>query len=392
MARDTEKNQNKSLAECMEKLNKTFGDKVFKASQPTKFDKPVIKCPSPSLGEALHYWGIPLGMITQFYGPEGSGKTFLAMLCAAEVQRQFPGTNVVWVDAEHSFDIKWAAKIGIDLDRLIIIKEDNGSGIFSVLCGVPGKKDAKPKLGVLDLVMSGLMDVKLVVIDSIASIVPPVEQDRSFADQDIAALARFLPKAFRVMNSKGYDAQIATICINQAREKIGERIPTLSYPGGRAYRHMISVNVKLIASNAKESTLYDAHGKKSGHKIIATVEKTRGGANNHKAEFFLDFSKGVVRVSEELATLAAAYNVVQRPTIKTWCYGNVNITGKENFYAFLDDNPDVADKILNEVKEAKERGVERPVALSEDSAEENSVTIFDDIEGEGETVEEEEII
>lgn len=348
------------------KLDKEFGGSVlFKADDAIKMKVDVVPFPSPSLNEAVGFGGLPLGKISQFHGPEGSGKTFFAMLMVKEFQKNYPNTDVLWIDAEFSFDTSWAEKIGIDLSRLRLIKENNGAKVFTMLCGKYSDKGKKTTPGVLDLVVSKDLDVKLVVLDSIAQLIPPVEHGRGFDEQEMAALARLLPKGFRSTSELLSKSGSAMICINQAREKIGERIPTMTYPGGRSYRHSLSLAVQFVASTAKDNVLKDDRDDKFGHKILAKVEKTRGGPDKHKAEFFLDFSKGVVNIGEEVATLADQYGLVERPNNTMWEWGGKSFRGKNAFYEFLDENPDVVKEILKGVSEARERGV-APVSESKD--------------------------
>lgn len=365
MVKKEEPNQNEIM---LDKLCAMFPGKMYRGSNPSKPVIETIPIPSVSLSDATHFWGIPLGVITQFYGPEGSGKTFMAMLCAAECQRKYPNSKVVWVDAEHSFNIEWAIKLGIDMERLIIIEEDNGGEMFAMLCGRNAAKvGGKGKPGIFDMVVQDMIDVKLVVIDSIAAIMPPIEATRQFEDQDIAALARFLPKVFRNLSSKSHKSNTAVLCINQARDKIGEMIPTLSFPGGRMYKHMLSMNIKFVASKAKAKTLYDDSGRKVGHKLYATVEKTRGGPADYKAEFWINFHKGIVNTTEELVLLGASYGVISRPTAQKYEFNGVEGT-MDRFIRALDEQPSLQEEIVLRCKEAKKRGVSRSDSLSGDEA------------------------
>jgi len=297
-----------------------------------------------------------------------SGKTAFAMLMVKEFQEKFPESDVLWIDAEFSFDTKWANNLGIDLTRLRIIRENNGAAVFTMLCGKYNDKGKKSVPGVLDLIASKDLDVQLIVLDSIAMLIPPVEHGRGFEEQEMAALARLLPKGFRATSELLSKSNCAMICINQAREKIGERIPTLTYPGGRSYRHSLSLAIEFVGSTAKDNVLFDSRGEKVGHRMLAKVQKTRGGPDKHKASFFIDFTKGVVKIGEELATLGDAYGVISRPSTVTWEFEGQSFKGKNAFYDFLDENPEARDKIVKEIQAAKERGVDAvlPTARDED--------------------------
>jgi len=352
-----------------ELINKIYGDKMFRGDEPQKLCHDVIAFASPTLADATHFGGVPKGILTQFHGPEGGGKTFAAMLQAKQVLDDDPAAEVVWLDAEFSFQKAWATKIGLDMSRVHVMQENIGSELFEILVGIPGKKEAKPKPGILDLKMAGALNVQLIVLDSIAAIVPPVEEGRTVAEQDMAALARFLPKAFRMVMAKLAKANVAMICINQARDLMGARVPTLTYPGGRSYKHTLSLAILFNATQAKTTSLYDANGVKYGHKVICTVEKTRGGPNKQKAEVWFDFRNGrVAKLGEETALLAAAYGVVEKPSATKWSYDGVEVVGRENFFQYLEDNPDVMQKILAECRDVKAKGADRAATLSEDSS------------------------
>jgi len=281
-----------------------------------------------------------------------SGKTFMAMLEVLEAQKQDPTARQLWLDCEYSFSMDWAQNLGIDIDRLLHVEENNAAEVFGIFCGEPTKP------GVLDMVIAGDLNVNLIVLDSIAALIPPVEDGRTFSDQNIAALARFLPGAFRVAVSKLSRANVPMICINQAREAIGNFLGGLTYPGGRTYRHMCSLNILFNTSLAKKATLYDEFDseKKVGHKINCIVEKTRGGVNRAKTEMWLDFTKGVVKIGEDVATLGAGYGIIERPSNVKWVYKDNEIIGKENFFEFLDNNDSIRNELLEEIKILKRNG------------------------------------
>ena len=346
-------NQNK-LGKILEKLNKNFGDTIFNGNDSIKFNIDVIPCVSPALGDAIGYWGIPRGHITQFYGNEGSGKTFLAMLQVKEAQAFEPDSVQIWIDAEFSFNAKWAKNLGIDLEKVVLIKENNGAAAFAAVFGEPGRE------GLIETLKQAGIPVNLIVLDSIASLIPPVEEERKFSDQNMAALARFLPFAFRVAVSKLAKYNIAMIAINQAREVPGARVPTITCPGGRAYKHICSVNVQFATSLAKDATLFvndDPTKKKLGHKVNITIEKTRDTTNRSKIELWLNFNEGVAKIEEELATLGVSYGVVHRPNNLWWHWKSVKINGQKNFANFLAEDPTRMNELLEDIKLARASGI-----------------------------------
>lgn len=347
------------LANFLKEFNKTFDNSAQLGTDKLAVPEEVISFPSLTLGDATHVWGLPRGRIAQFHGPEGGGKTFMAMLMAKQAQEQYPGSCVIWVDAEYSFNRQWAKSIGIDMSRFVIIRDNMAASIFTKLCGRSNDKGVKIELGVLDHIANGTLNCKLIVLDSIANMIAPVEEDRGFDEQEMAGLARFLKKGMQRISGMLSATNTAFLCINQAREKIGARIPTLTYPGGRAWRHILSLAVLFMPSTAKEGVMQDEQENKKGHKIIATVEKTRFGADKWKAEFWLDFSKGVVKTGEEAAILGDAYGVVSRPNNTKWEYKDLTVTGKDNFFAALEERPDLIASIVEEIKGLKSNEVSR---------------------------------
>jgi RecA/RadA recombinase len=299
-----------------------------------------------------------------------SGKTFMAMLMVREVLDSDPTAEVAWFDCESSFDKKWAKAIGIDMSRFHYIEENVGANVFSMICGRPsatGKGKGSP--GILDQNRIGILNVKLIVIDSIAAIIPPAELDRQMEELEMAALARFLPKALRVTSAKLAQTDTALLCINHAKEAFGDNVNKYTYPGGRGLRYMLSLVVLFDTTQSKSATLWDKDELKCGHRVDCTVEKTRGGPNKWKAKVWFNFVEGqVAKLGEEVALLGEAYGIVTRPNKMRWVYKANEITGADNFFEFLDDNPDIVDDIIKECQEIKERGGTRNPDLLEESA------------------------
>jgi len=361
------KNEGVDFDSIWSELNKNHGgDAFFDGDDEDRFDWEVIEYPCVSLGDATHHWGLPLGRVTQFHGIENSGKTFMAMLMVRETLRKYPDSYILWVDAESSFDREWGASLGIDLSRVKIIEENEGAEIFNRLCG-KFNSTGKKVPGILDMAIEGRIDIKLIVLDSIAAMVAPAEEGRNFNEMEMGALPKFLKRAFTRLRPMLKRANCAFIAINQARDAMGYGAQGITYPGGKTWRHAMDFAIKLHPSSAADGKIEDSHGK-VGHKIIATVEKCRGGINLYQAEFWFDFRKGVVRKGEELGVLAAAYGVVERPNLVTWSYGGQNFKGKEAFFTFLDEHPETCLEIISKVKDAKKNHVRRSLALSEEGA------------------------
>jgi RecA/RadA recombinase len=281
-----------------------------------------------------------------------------------------PESEVVIIDTEFAFNKKWAQDLGIDPSRIRLIQETNASQIATMLCGKWNDKGKKTIPGILDLIISGELNVKLIVLDSVADLQPPAEIGRGFDEYEMASLARFLPKFMRVLKPQLARAQVGMIMINHLKVSMTGGPDT--YSGGVALKHNCDYVIKIHASTSAENTLLDANDRKIGHKILCTVEKSRGGANKRQAETFINFYKGVVRIGEEVATLGDLYGVVSRPNLQMWQYKEHSIRGKDAFYEFLDSNPDIMDEILEEVRALQANGADVSFPVSADDATDES--------------------
>lgn len=362
------------------KLNKDLGgDILFRASEGLKTDYEIIDFPSVSLADIVGVWGLPRnGKIIQLMGQEGCGKSYLSLLMAKQALLQYPESEVLWCDSELSFNRKWAESLGVPVDRVIVVSTSNAVEIFETMCGKFNDKGKKMVPGVLDLVVEKQLNISLVVLDSIASLVPPAEENRAMGQMEMAALPRFLPRAFRVLKTSLARANVGMVCINQLRDSMTPNTqPTC--PGGRGYRHSLDVSIRMNASTKEENILRNSKKEKIGHMIIAHAEKTRFGPNKRVAEFFLDFTKGVVRQGEELAQLAASYGVVERPNLQMWKYGTHSVRGKDNFAAVIDSDAKMRAEIIAKIKERKAAGVESVGELSDEAKQALDMpAIFDD--------------
>ena len=298
-----------------------------------------------------------------------SGKTFFAMLMVRELLESDPEAEVFWFDCEQSFNMDWAESMGVDLSRMHFSEENVGAEVFSMICGRPGKmkqgKQGKGKPGILDMNKTGDLNVRLIVLDSIPALIPPGEMGRGMEEIEMAAMARFLPKALRVTTKKLADTNTAMICINHAKESMEmHKVNKYTYPGGRGLKYMLSLVVLFDTTQSKAATLYDEDGNKCGHRVDCTIEKTRGGPNKWKAQVWLDFVNGnISKLGEEAALLGHAYGIVSRPNLVKWVYKEHEVTGADNFYAYLDENEDVLMEILTDCKELKARGTKRSEEL-----------------------------
>lgn len=280
------------------------------------------------------------------------------------MQEQYPNAYGVWIDAEFSFDREWALSLGINLDKLIVIRENAVSKVWPALCGK--FEDGKKKYnGLLDKSANKEIDIKLVVVDSVVSLVPPKEEGRNFDEQEMSALAAFMPKGLRALSSaiigsnNGQDSSdTAVVFINQAREKIGARFPTVYYTGGRALKHFCSLIVKIAVVSGNDGELNEktdfGFEQKIGHKVRCSVEKSRAAPNGGDAEIWLDFSSGVTRKEAELVQLGAKYKVINKTSAVTYVFPNGHKTtgGIGEAERYLIANQDVATTVAEAIKSA----------------------------------------
>lgn len=350
-----------------ELINKEFGgDAVFKASDPIHFQWEVINFPSLSLGDATHLGGVPLDGITMLYGREGSTKTMQCHLLCAQAQKQFPGCDILWFDAETNYNRTWAMQLGVDINHVRVVPKNNAVEVFRIMGGKwkDGKKVAD---GVFDHIKSGKLNVKLIIIDSIASLEFPSETGRDFSEFEIGAASRFLPRALKKIRAFQAGTKCALVFINQARANMNPMAKTLTYSGGFGLRHCLDLSILLTASTAAENKM-EEDGKKIANKILCVVDKTRGGPNGYGAEMWVNYTKGVIKVGEEAATLAHAYGIVSRPNNTTWEYKEHSIRGAANFGEFLENNPLILAEIVAEIKLRKSNAQLRNAVLSFEGA------------------------
>lgn len=209
-----------SMMSILNNLKKAHGnDAVFSGDDVALETADPISTGSYALDDAIGILGIPRGRITQLAGAEASGKTFMALQVVKQWQSQDPANWAAWVDAECSYNKEWAEKLGIDTSRLYIIPKTFGAEIFDILCGIPNSKkpEKKDKLGLLDELIAAGPDHKcgVIVLDSIAGMIPPVEASYDVGHQNMAAMARFLPAALRRLLPMIKEANVAFIAINQ---------------------------------------------------------------------------------------------------------------------------------------------------------------------------------
>lgn len=324
---------------------------------------PVISTGSLVLDDALSSGGLPKGRLIQYYGAPGSGKTLMAMLAIKEAQLSDPNSQQMFVDAEGTFDAKWAGILGLDTSRIIVVDGETaviGRSCFEMILGVP-KEDkrthelvGKSKEGLLDKIMAGEFNINMVVLDSLGAIIPPGEDISAVGKMNMALLARFLTTTFRKLSLDANRAQVPFIFINHKKANMDPYGVDHSFSGGNSYAHFLSANVYFEPLNAKDKQILDDKEQKIGHTLQASIEKSKFGPYPRKCEFKVNFVIGLIDKHEEIAKLAKDYNVVQMTSSVTHEYGDQKWVGFPKFCEAVKDNPALAAELAYKISEARD--------------------------------------
>ncbi len=289
---------------------------------------PVIPTGSISVDAALGVGGLPKGRLVEIYGPESSGKTTLALSAVAQCQRQ--GGMAAFVDAEHAMDPIYAGKIGVDIDNLLVSQPDSGEQALQIA-------DV--------LVKSGAIDV--LVVDSVAALVPRAELEGEMGDSHVGLQARLMSQALRKLTGQIYKSNCCMIFINQIREKIGVMFGNPeTTTGGRALKFYSSVrlDIRRIAAIKDGDAI-------TGNRTKVKVVKNKVAPPFKIAEFDIMYGEGI-SLEGDLLDLGVEHRLVQKSGA-WYSYGDERIgQGRENAKQFLKDNLDVRDKLEAELREA----------------------------------------
>ncbi len=351
----------KTRMDVLKSLRKTFGnDAVFSGDTVISVNAEPIPTGSYLLDDAIGIGGIPRGRITQFAGATRSGKTFMSLQCVKAWQQMDSKNFAIWFDAEFSFEPSWARTLGLDMDRIEVVRENDGAKIFNGLCGIPAPKTGKIIGGTLnELIEAHGKDsgCGLIVLDSIASLVPPVEAGYELGHQNMAALARFLPAALRRVTPLLEKGNIAMIFINQIRVDPGVQYgnPETS-PGGNGLKHAEHLMVNFNKSTAAEKRIENKNGDPVGHTIMARIDKNRVGLPGRKVDVRIKYLEGVVDHNIEMLALGTAYGIIARPNNRTYIYKDYKWTSKDEAIAGL-ANVEIIQQLLNDINNARVSGV-----------------------------------
>jgi len=325
----TSPDKEKAVETAMGQIERQFGKgSIMKLGSRPVIDVPVIPTGSIALDKALGVGGLPKGRVIEVFGPESSGKTTLALHAVAETQKQ--GGIAAFIDAEHALDTSYARKLGVDCDELLVAQPDTG----------------EQALEIADmLVRSGAIDI--MVIDSVAALVPRAEIEGEMGDSHMGLQARLMSQALRKLTGTIGKTMTSVIFINQIRMKIGVVFGNPeTTTGGNALKFYSSVRIDIRRSTPI----------KDGQEIVGNRTKVRVVKNKmappfKSVEFDIMYGEGISKTGD-LLDVGAEANVIDKSG-SWYSYNGERIgQGRENVKSFLKDNPDLYDDLQIKVREA----------------------------------------
>ncbi len=339
---NTDKNSTdklKALQLTLDKLEKSYGKGTVMKLGDTTID-PIEFIPTGSIGLdiALGIGGLPKGRVVEIYGPESSGKTTLAIHAIAESQKR--GGIAAFIDAEHAFDRIYAQKLGVDIENLLISQPDNGEQALEIAD---------------NLIRSGAIDI--IVIDSVAALVPKAEIEGEMGDSKMGLQARLMSQALRKLTGMISKTGCCCIFINQLREKIGVMFGNPeTTTGGNALKFYASVRLDVRRISQIKDT-----DEVSGNRVKVKIVKNKVAPPFRLAEFDIMFGEGISKAGE-IIDLGVEYNIIKKSG--SWfSYGETRLgQGRDAVKNLILDNPEMMEELEKKIKDAV-AGVEAaPVA------------------------------
>lgn len=323
-----DENKKKALDEAILKIQKDFGKgAVMRLGDPNAIGEvEVVPTGALSLDIALGLGGIPRGRVIEIYGPESSGKTTVSLHMAAEIQKR--GGIAAFIDAEHALDPQYAKRIGVNIDELYISQPDNGEQALEIA---------------EMMVRSGAIDI--VVIDSVAALVPKSEIDGEMGDSHMGLQARLMSQALRKLTPVVSKSKCIVIFINQLREKIGIMFgnPEVT-TGGKALKFYASVRLDV-----RRIDMIKSGGDRIGNRTRIKVVKNKIAPPFKEAEFDIMYGTGISREGDIL-DLAANIDVVNKSGSWYSYKGSKIAQGREGAKSYLSENPDILEEIEKAVR------------------------------------------
>jgi recombination protein RecA len=319
----------KTLQATIERIDKTYGKgTIMRLGDKQAVEVEVIPSGSLGLDIALGCYGFPKGRIIEIYGPESSGKTTLAIHAIAECQKK--GGIAAIVDAEHAFDRFYAESLGVDVNNLLFSQPDNGEQALEIA---------------ENLIRSGAVDI--LVVDSVAALVPRSEIEGEMGDSKVGVQARLMSQAMRKLTSAIGKTGCCCIFINQLREKIGVMFGNPeTTTGGNALKFYASVRLDIRKSGA---AIKDKEGNVVGNQVKVKVVKNKLAPPFRVAEFEIVFGEGINKAGE-IVDLGAQFDLIQKSGA-WYSYNGAKIAqGRDAAKQFLLDNPEMANEIEGKIK------------------------------------------
>ena len=321
-----------ALDEALKEIKKTYGEgSIMRLGDRAKLDIDVIPSGSLAIDKALGIGGYPKGRIIEIYGPESSGKTTVALHAIAEVQKK--GEKAAFVDAEHAIDPEYAKKLGVNIDDLILSQPDYGEQAMSIV-EILVKSEA----------------VSLIVVDSVAALVPQAELEGEMLDSQMGLQARLMSKALRKITGFLNKSECTIIFINQLREKM----QTMGYgspettPGGRALKFYSTIRLDV----RRVETLKTSSSEFYGNRVNVKVVKNKVAAPFKTATVDILFGEGISKEGEIL-DLAIDANIIGKSGSWYDYNGERIAQGKENARKYLKEHPVICEDVLNKIRESE---------------------------------------
>lgn len=333
----------KALEAAISQVEKQFGKgSIMKLGENVKLNVEYISTGALDLDIALGIGGVPRGRVVEIFGPESSGKTTVALHIIAEAQKN--GGDAAFIDAEHALDPIYAKNIGVDIDNLIVSQPDTGEQALEI-CET--------------LVRSGAIDV--VVIDSVAALVPKAEIDGDMGDAHVGLQARLMSQALRKLAGAISKSKTTAIFINQLREKVGVMFGNPeTTPGGKALKFYSSVRLDVRKVDIiKQGS--DIIGSRTRVKVV----KNKVAPPFKQSEFDIIYGEGISKEGNIL-DVAVNNDIIQKSGA-WYSYGDVRLgQGRENARQYLKENPELTKEVEIKVREACNMGIPKAISSDED--------------------------
>lgn len=317
-----------SISDTIKELNKKYGNVVSRPNELADgdVDIPFVSTGIYSLDKLFGCGGMPRGRIVEVYGQESSGKSTLALFVASIVQKT--GGSVLWVDAEACWSAGYAKQIGVDLDKIIVASPETMEEAFDIMADVVSKNE-----------------IELIVLDSVAALVPKAELEGDMEDQQMALGARLMGKALRRMTGSLAKTKISVIFLNQLRDRVGVFFGNKhTTPGGNSLKFFASVRIEV----KRGELIKDKNDSVIGNKMNLYAAKNKVGSPFKTCSLDLYYAKGV-DVTSDLFDIAVASGVITKSG-NTYQFGDVKMgVGHDNAKEFLSTNGEILEQIKSKL-------------------------------------------